>query len=174
VLRASTQSNRVRKLCGDTGTVITLAGSGQARHGDGFGVYAHFQRPVGLAVDHAGTVFVADTGNHRIRQIESNGVVRTLAGCGVPSDADGGLLECGLRSPCGIVAGPGYLLVADHGNHKIKGITLLHPTPIPLPEAEPDTDVESVNSLENWYTVYQAAELAEEVLHEPLDDDDDA
>ncbi len=84
------------------------------RYGDGFGKYAHFNRPTGLSVDHVGTVFVADTGNHCVRQVERNGVVKTLAGAGGQAgDVDGWLTDARLCRPCSVAAGPGVLYVCD-------------------------------------------------------------
>ena len=153
------QSNTVRKVISSAQRVITLAGSTQPKYGDGFGKYAHFNRPTGLAVDHLGTVFVADTGNHCVRQIERNGVVRTLSGSGRCGDRDGLLLSAELNRPCAVAVGAGVLYVVDQGNHKVKCVTLLHTIPVPLPDAEPDTDKESINSLTDWYLVHQAEHM---------------
>lgn len=134
----------------------TLAGSGHPRFGDGFGEYAHFDQPSGVCVDHVGTLFVSDYGNHKIRVVESNGFTRTLAGCGRPGMADGAGEAAAFNHPTGIAVGPGYVLVADQWNHCIRRVTVKHRVPIIVPEAEPDTDVDSVNSLEEWYLVHRA------------------
>lgn len=140
--------------------VFTLAGSGHAKHADGFGEFAHFSFPTGIAVDHMGTLYVAEFGGHRVRVVEPNGLVRTLVGSGKAGDRNGVGLDCELNHPSGIAVGPGYLLVADQFNHKIKRITIVHRAPIVIPEAEPDTDVESLNSLEDWYNVYEAEQAS--------------
>jgi hypothetical protein len=149
----------VTKVAEET-LAFTLAGSGHAKFGDGFGEYAHFNYPFGICVDHVGTLFVADFGNHLIRIVEANGFVRTLAGSGNPGDRDGIQFDSQFNRPSGIAVGPGFLLVADQFNHKIRKISLVHRKPIPVPEAEPDTDVESVNSLEDWYKVYRAEHMS--------------
>ena len=159
------QTQRVTKVA-DEKSSYTLAGSGLISYGDGFGEYAHFNYPSGICVDHVGVVYVAEFGGNRIRMIESNGFVRTLAGCGRPGDADGTGAAAAFNRPANLCAGPGYLLVADQFNHKIKRVTTLHTVPIPVPEAEPDTDVDSVNSLEDWYKVYRADNMS-------FDSDDD-
>jgi DNA-binding beta-propeller fold protein YncE len=61
--------------------VTTLAGlAGSPGNTDGTGSSARFQYPMSVAVDSAGSVYVADTGNHRLRKIDPLGVVTTLAG----------------------------------------------------------------------------------------------
>jgi hypothetical protein len=153
------QSHRIVKVS-DERVVFTLAGSGHPRYGDGFGEFAHFEFPSATCVDHLGTVYIADTGNHRVRAVEANGVVRTLAGSGRIGDKDGTGIDCEFNRPTGITVGPGFLLFSDQSNHKIKRVSLVHRQPIVIPEAEPDTDVDSVNSLEDWYKVYQADNMS--------------
>jgi sugar lactone lactonase YvrE len=57
-----------------------LVGDGTARSQDGQGTAARFKLPNGVAVDSAGNVYVADTGNATIRMITPDGVTTTLAG----------------------------------------------------------------------------------------------
>lgn len=68
---ADSKNNRIRKMTvdGDTGTVTTVAGGADAAFVDGAGELARFSRPMGVAVDTAGNVYVADADNHRIRNI---------------------------------------------------------------------------------------------------------
>eukprot|EP00804_Cyclotella_cryptica_P001991 CCRYP_007413-RA/>CCRYP_007413-RA protein AED:0.05 eAED:0.03 QI:0/0/0/1/1/1/4/0/2016 len=73
------------------GFVFTLAGSNNGEEGfvDGLESDARFRYPEGVAVDHDGYVYVADTGNHAIRVISPGGRVVTLAGTGTPGYKDG-------------------------------------------------------------------------------------
>src|SRR3954469_4617182 len=72
-------SNRIRRLDGDA--VVTLAGSGEGFE-DGPAGRARFNTPSGIAVAADGAVYVADTGNHRIRRVGADGRVTTVAGSG--------------------------------------------------------------------------------------------
>jgi sugar lactone lactonase YvrE len=75
----------IRKIRADV-TVVTLAGSRLTTrpngdpYADGIGLLARFNDPMGLAVDDAATIYVADTGNFVIRRIDTRGWVSTLAG----------------------------------------------------------------------------------------------
>lgn len=94
------------------GTLVLVAGSGaQGFGGDGGAASAALlDAPEGLAVGGDGTVYIADTGNDRVRAV-SGGVIRTLAGTGLGSD---------LRRPTGLaVDGQGALLVCDTGNARV-------------------------------------------------------
>lgn len=71
------------------GYAVTLAGGNGAGYRDGAGAQARFNSPQGVAVDANGTVYVADTGNHRIRMVRPDGTVTTIAGTGVAGHRDG-------------------------------------------------------------------------------------
>lgn len=111
------------------GSISTIAGgitgTSAAGYVDGAAGVARFKTPWGIAVDSSGTVYVADTGNHVIRMINSAGMVSTLAGvAGSPGAVDGTDTNARFKSPTGIVIGTdGNLYVADQGNNTIRKVT---------------------------------------------------
>ncbi len=80
---ADSGNNRVRAIS-PTGTIQTVAGTGvQGFSGDGgLGVAAELSGPTGVAVDAGGNVYIADSGNSRIRMLSSSGLISTVAGNG--------------------------------------------------------------------------------------------
>lgn len=117
---ADTGNHAIRKVAPD-GTVGTLAGSGVAGTADGVGKAAQFNGPVGVAVDDAGVVYVADTYNDSIRRIAPDGSVTTIAGSGAPGTADGPALQASFDTPCALTLdADGALLIADTRNDAIR------------------------------------------------------
>ena len=85
---------------------------------------ASFYDPKGIAVDSDGTVYVADSGNNRIRKISTSGAVSTLAGAGNAAFNDGDGVAASFYDPRGIsVDSNGLIFVADTQNHRIRKIT---------------------------------------------------
>ena len=107
-------------------TFTHLAGSrGGAGSDDGAGAAARFDSPVGVAIDSAGAVYVADMHNHTIRKISPAGEVTTVAGlAGVPGSADGYRAHARFRYPRGITLAPdgSGVYVADTGNYTIRKV----------------------------------------------------
>jgi len=119
---ADSYSHLIRKIDG-AGNVSTMAGSGVAGFADGYATAAQFNEPYGMALDAAGNLYVADSGNHRIRMIDGNGNVTTLAGSGVAGFADGYAAAAQFNLPYGVaIDGVGNLYVADSANHRIRMI----------------------------------------------------
>ncbi len=111
---ADTQNHRIRKITA-AGVVSTLAGNGTSGFANGSSTTAQFFRPEGVAVDASGNVYVADTGNTRIRKITAGGVVSTLASSGT---------DALFSNPSGVaVDASGNVYVAEHSNNRIRKIT---------------------------------------------------
>jgi len=120
---ADTANQRIRKVT-PSGVVTTLAGSGTSTFADGTGVNASFSIPLGVAVDAAGVVYVADGGNQRIRKVTPSGVVTTLAGSGTAAFADGTGAAASFSGPSGVALdGIGNVYVADTTNQRIRLVT---------------------------------------------------
>lgn len=83
--------------------------------------------PAGMAVDAQGRVYLADRGNHRVRRVELDGTINTIAGDGVAGFAgDGGpAASARLSSPSDVSLDPaGLILIADTGNNRVRVIDL--------------------------------------------------
>jgi sugar lactone lactonase YvrE len=106
------------------GAVTTLAGGSTAGSADGTGPAASFNIPSGVAVDGAGNVYVADTGNSTIREISPGGLTTTLAGiAGAQGNVDGVAAVATFDSPLGVaVDASGTVYVADTGNGTVRRI----------------------------------------------------
>ena len=107
---------RIRLIISSSKTVSTFAGSGNSAFANGIGASASFSYPRGLFVDSTGDVFVADSGNGRIRKISSSGVVTSLAGrtTQFSSSTDGLGTSATFEIPFSIVGDDaGFLYVAD-------------------------------------------------------------
>jgi len=126
---ADTGNSTIRKIVISTGTVSTLAGSPTVTGStDGTGAAASFYHPAGITV-FGTTLYVADTGNSTIREINlATGQVSTLAGsAGSSGSTDGTGTGARFNQPTGIVTdGTGtYLWVTDTGNSTIRRLTIL-------------------------------------------------
>ncbi|MBK9295269.1 MAG: hypothetical protein IPN02_00005, partial [Candidatus Microthrix sp.] len=121
---ADTNNHRIRATNPTTGQVTTLAGTGIVGHADGPGDTAKFAVPFGVAVAPNGTVYVADTNNHRIRAIDpTTGSVTTVAGTDNAGYADGPGASAQFNGPTGVTVAPdGTIYVADFFNHRIRAI----------------------------------------------------
>ncbi len=130
VLIADTANHRIRRIerRAEALVITTIAGTGSAGFGGdgGSAKNAQLSSPRGLAVDAAGNIYIADTGNHRIRKIDGSGNISTVAGDGTRGfGGDGGAATSAqLNSPVAVVVSPsGDLLIADAGNHRIRKVS---------------------------------------------------
>jgi sugar lactone lactonase YvrE len=118
--------HRVRKVAPD-GVISTVAGTGVAgSSGDGGpAAQAMLSGPFGVAVGLDGTLYIADTVNHRIRRVGTDGVITTVAGDGTPGFAgdDGPATLAKLREPRGLtVERDGALVLVDTENHRVRRV----------------------------------------------------
>ncbi len=121
-------AHRVRKVDG-AGTITTVAGDGTAGFsGDGGpATSASLRYPNGIAFDTAGNLYVADGHNQRIRRVNADGSIETVAGTGVAGySGDGGpATSARLRYPTGVlVDAAGLLFISDTSNHVVRRVDL--------------------------------------------------
>ena len=126
-----TNNNRIRRVDAVTGNISTVAGNGSpGSAGDnGPATSAELNSPSGLAIDGAGDLYIADTGNNVVRRVDAvSGVITTFAG--QPGTAgysgDGGPATSALLvSPRGLALMPGGdLVITDSGNNAVRLVTI--------------------------------------------------
>ena len=131
---ADARHNRVTRI-NDSGDMVMLAGTGTPGYDGDLkpAIRASLNAPNGIAVGWNGDVYIADSGNNRIRVVSAaTGVIHTVAGTGEsgPSDADDAVLGDGgpakqarLSMPMDVAIGPdGDIYVADMGHHRVRVI----------------------------------------------------
>lgn len=133
---ADTDNYRIREV--SAGTINTIAGGYGCSYdptscGDGGpAIDAGLDDPEGVAVDKAGNVYVSDTDNYRVRQVNTVGIIDTYAGNGTAGfEGDGGpATQTSLYSPEQVAVDPaGDLIIADSSNQRIRlvdGQGLIH------------------------------------------------
>ena len=126
---ADTENHRIRKVDAETGTIVTVAGTGEEGYSgdDGPATEAKLNWPTGVAVDDAGNVYIADRNNERIRRVDPEGIITTFAGTGewgYDSDEDGGpATEALLNWPADVALdADGSLYIADEYNNRIRKV----------------------------------------------------
>jgi sugar lactone lactonase YvrE len=119
-------NNRIRKVT-PAGVISTVAGTDtQGFSGDGGpATSAELYYPMGIAVDAAGDLFIADYGNNRIRKVTTAGVISTVAGSDTRGfSGDGGpATSAQLADPWSVATDTaGNLFIADTSNHRIRKV----------------------------------------------------
>ena len=123
---ADTGNHRVRRV-DVTGTITTVAGTGEKGYDgdDKPATSARLNTPSGVAVDGAGNVYIADTGNRRIRRVDTSGRITTVAGTGgYGYDGDDKpATEAALADPNAVAAdASGNVYIADTYNNRIRRV----------------------------------------------------
>lgn len=122
---ADTMNNKVRRIRAG-GEINTVAGNGaRGTSGDGGpAVWATLNQPEGLALDRRGNLYIADTGNHRIRRVTPEGTLELVAGTSKGFSGDGGsALDAQFAYPRTVAADSlGNIYVADRGNSRVRRI----------------------------------------------------
>jgi sugar lactone lactonase YvrE len=123
---ADSAHDRVRQVSAG-GIISTVAGNGSnGFFGDGGPASeAWLYNPVGVALDGMGNLYIADEGNNRVRQVNTNGVISTVAGNGTSAYSGDGAAatNASLSHPTGVaVDASGNLYIADQGNNRIRKV----------------------------------------------------
>jgi sugar lactone lactonase YvrE len=140
IIVADTSNQCVRKFTVG-GTIATIAGTpnngGFAGDGAAGGALtAQFNNPTGVVVDGSGNLFIADSGNRRVRKLDSANTVTTVAGSGGGAggfDGDGGAATSAqIGSLGGLAFKSGVLLISCVGANRIRSVDVASATPIIL------------------------------------------
>ena len=126
---ADTGNHRIRRVDVATRIIVTVAGDGEPGfEGDGGdATVARLDSPGGVAVDAGGNLYIADTGNNRVRRVDAfSGQIVTVAGDGQTGHASQGDLATNapISAPTGVAFDDvfGRLIVSDTGNHRVLSI----------------------------------------------------
>jgi uncharacterized protein (TIGR03437 family) len=125
---ADTNNWAIRRIS-TSGIITTVAGNGQYGYGgdNGQATKAKLAGPTGVAVDASGNLYIADSGNERIRYVNSSGVIATIAGTGVAGFSGDGSAATAARfsNPVAVALdASGNVYVADLDNNRIRRFAL--------------------------------------------------
>lgn len=127
---ADRSNHRIRKVNKITNIITTVAGTSGGFSGDGgLATNAKLNQPQGVAINQFGTLYIADTSNHRIRKVDSaTGIITTHAGAGTAGNTgDGGVATSAqLNAPGRVLAYDdvdGHIMIADTNNNRVREVT---------------------------------------------------
>jgi uncharacterized protein (TIGR03437 family) len=137
---ADTQNHRIRMLA-PGGAISTIAGTGTPGFsGDGgAAAAAELNAPSEVALDPSGNIYIADTLNHRVRLVTTDGNIATIAGTGdaAYNGDDGPAVQIALSSPYGLTLdGQGNVYVADTGNNRVRMLSTTQTAVTPPPATQ--------------------------------------
>ncbi len=130
---ADTSNNLIRKVTASTGIITTIAGNPTLlSNGVGDGgpaTSANLSRPKGLVLDSSGNLYIADLGNYRVRKVDTNGNITTVAGNGFNASTsgsygDGGPATVASVSPYNLALDKsGNIYIADSQDSIVRKVT---------------------------------------------------
>lgn len=118
-------SSRIRRVT-PAGIISTIAGRARFGPDNAPALNSLLDRPLGLAMDAAGAIYIADQFNHRVRKVSPAGIISTFAGNGqAASTGDGGQAgSAALNAPSGVFVDPaGNLFISEVAGHRIRKVT---------------------------------------------------
>jgi len=119
-------NHRIRRVDAVSGIITTVAGGGPSLGDGGPATDGQLNAPMGVAVDAAGNIYIADSGNNRIRKVDAaTGFISTVAGDGTGTFSGEGVLAVNaqVNFPKGVaVDNSGNLVIADSGNNRVRRV----------------------------------------------------
>lgn len=121
------QYNRILKLDVSSGIISTVSGNASAGFGGdgGLATQAQLNNPNALAIDYQGNIYISDGTNGRIRKVDNNGIITTVAGNGdLKYSGDGGpAISAGVYVPVGVAVDKfGNIYISDSGSKRIRKV----------------------------------------------------
>jgi uncharacterized protein (TIGR03437 family) len=143
-------ANHAIRMVNPAGIISTVAGTGIAGRSweEEVATEATLYAPRGVAVDDMGDIFIADTGNHRVRRVTPDGRIHTIAGSGAAGFSGDGeaAIDALLNGPQGLfLDGAGDLYFADTGNNRIRRLVPDPMAPDPVIELVEITVVNAIS-----------------------------
>jgi sugar lactone lactonase YvrE len=115
-------NGNVTTYAGSSGELISDTGYYEGGFKNGSAFQARFNFPKGIDISDDGTLFIADTWNHRIRAVKTDGNVVTVSGTGLPGKTGGTLDKAEFNGPVDVLYASGVLYISDMWNNKIRAI----------------------------------------------------